>query len=373
MYHVLVSDQFSNTSRDSIIVYVETIPPPPSPIVGPDDVCSDTVCYYSVTAVAGAISYSWTVPQGALILSGQNTDSIRLKWGISSGTVSVIIGNNCGTSVPSVILVNVTVIPPKPSEIQGLSHLCHSDTALYKIDTLGSADSYQWTFPAGVTILNGAGTNSVTVVWGEMAGDITVAGINSCGTGPPVIKSIALDSLPAKAGKINGPDSACAGKEDYSYFISPVNFATSYEWTLPPGAVISSGYKTNRISIDFSDTASTGLLSVYGLNACGEGESSSRVITIKKCTGIQENKLNSKLTVSPNPVNEKLSVQITGTESRFYLFIYDLQGKTVFRTFLSGIPPSFNYELDASQFTDGIYFLEIMNEHGYAGVKFIVL
>jgi len=372
MYHVLVTDQFSNISRDSITVYVETIPPPPSHIFGPDNVCSDTVCYYSVTAATDANSYSWTVPTGAVILSGQNTDSIELKWGTVSGTVSVIIANNCGTSIPSVLSVNVTVIPPEPGQIQGLSHLCHLDTTVYKIDTLRAADSYIWSFPDGVIILSGTGTNSVKVIWGEVSGDVSVAGRNSCGTGPPGTKTVELDSLPLKAGKINGPDTVCAGKEDYNYFISPVNFATSYEWSLPPGAVISSGLKTNRISIDFSDTASSGILLVYGLNTCGAGESSSQVITLRKCTGTDEKELHSKLIISPNPVSEKMTVNISGTENQFYLFIYDVSGKPVFSKFLSNIPPSFDYELNASRFPGGIYYLRIVNEHGASGVKFIV-
>jgi hypothetical protein len=372
MYHVLVTDQFQNTSRDSIIVYVETIPLPPSPISGPNAVCADTVCYYSVSSVPGANSYSWTVPQGAVIMSGQNTDSIQLKWGTVSGTVSVIIGNNCGTSVPSVISVSVTIIPAAPVEIQGPSHLCHADTAVYKIDTLTAADSYQWIFPAGVTILNGALTNSVKVVWGETSGDVSVAGENSCGIGPSMTKTIELDSLPSKAGKISGPDSVCAGIGNYNYFVSPVNFATSYEWFLPPGATISSGQKTNRVSIDFSDTASSGSLYVQGINTCGEGDQSSLTIIVKDCSGLRENKLESRLLISPNPVNETLSVRITGTENHFYLFIYDLRGKAIFNNYLSGVPCSFNYEMDASQFPRGIYFLEIMNEHGSAGAKFIV-
>jgi hypothetical protein len=372
MYHVLVTDQFSNTARDSIILYVETIPPPPSPITGPDAVCSDTTCFYSVTPYAGATSYSWTVPSGAIIISGQNTDSIQLQWGTISGTVSVIIGNTCGTSVPSVISVNVTVIPPAPSGIQGPSHLCSLDTTVYKTDTLPETASYQWTFPAGVTILNGAGTNSIRVIWGETSGNISVAGENSCGIGPSIIKTVELDSLPSKPGNINGPDTVCTGKGNYSYFISPVNFASSYEWSLPPGALIGSGQKTNRISVDFSDSASTGSIAVHGVNACGNGDFSSKVITVINCSGIEENKLNSKVIVSPNPIDEKLFIEISGTETRLFLFIYNLQGETVFQEYLSGIPSSFNHEIDASQFTQGIYLLKIANEHGSAGTKFIV-
>ena len=32
MYHLVVTDQLSNTAADSILVYVETVPPPPSAV-----------------------------------------------------------------------------------------------------------------------------------------------------------------------------------------------------------------------------------------------------------------------------------------------------------------------------------------------------
>jgi hypothetical protein len=111
---------------------------------------------------------------------------------------------------------------------------------------------------------------------------------------------------------------------------------------------------------------------VYGLNTCGAGESSSQVITLRKCTGTDEKELHSKLIISPNPVSEKMTVNISGTENQFYLFIYDVSGKPVFSKFLSNIPPSFDYELNASRFPGGIYYLRIVNEHGASGVKFIV-
>ena len=45
-------------------------------------------------------------------------------------------------------------------------------------------------------------------------------------------------------------------------------------WTLPSGASIASGSNTNSITVDFSAGATSGNMTVYGTNACGNGAAS---------------------------------------------------------------------------------------------------
>ena len=45
------------------------------------------------------VSHNWTVPAGAVIQSGQGTNSIIVDWGTSAGIVSVNSYNDCGASV----------------------------------------------------------------------------------------------------------------------------------------------------------------------------------------------------------------------------------------------------------------------------------
>ena len=51
---------------------------------------------YSVPAIAGT-TYAWTVPAGATIASGAGTHQITVNWAASSGDVSVVLTNACGT------------------------------------------------------------------------------------------------------------------------------------------------------------------------------------------------------------------------------------------------------------------------------------
>ena len=50
-----------------------------------------------------------------------------------------------------------------------------------------------------------------------------------------------------------------------------ISGATSYQWSLPSGAAIVSGAGTNSITVNFSASSSSGNITVYGTNYCGDG------------------------------------------------------------------------------------------------------
>ncbi|MEI6885361.1 MAG: T9SS type A sorting domain-containing protein [Bacteroidota bacterium] len=372
MYHLQVWDQWMNVSADSIIVHVETIPPPPSAVSGAAGVCADTLCYYSVIQVPGATSYSWTVPSGAVIMSGQNTESVLVKWGNNSGTVSVIIGNNCGTSVPSVLPVNVTPIPSTTDSIDGPSHLCQYDTGNYQTDTILHTAYYNWIIPPDAMIISGAGTRSVRIKWGMLAGAISVRGENACGSGLAFSKTVSLDSLPGSCSLISGPDSVCVGKTSYNYSVAPVPFASSYGWTLPQGAAISSGQHTNRITVDFGSNAVSGPVTAFGINACGNGQASLKQIIVSNCSGTGESLFDQAISVSPNPVSGILNLKTEGLVKITEIVIYNQLGEILYRNHPSAADQSIYHQIDVSGFQQGLMFLKVCNESGSRTLKFIV-
>lgn len=75
------------------------------------------------------------------------------------------------------------------------------------------------------------------------------------------------------AGIINGSDTVCQGQTGVIYSVPTINNATSYTWTLPSGATISSGANTDSITVDFDPTAPAGswIITVEGNSACGSG------------------------------------------------------------------------------------------------------
>ena len=65
---------------------------------------------YSISPVSGASSYTWTVPPGSTIASGQGTTSITVNFGLTDGNVSVRAENYCGVS--SFTDLAVSLVPP---------------------------------------------------------------------------------------------------------------------------------------------------------------------------------------------------------------------------------------------------------------------
>ena len=83
-------------------------------------------------------------------------------------------------------------------------------------------------------------------------------------------------ALPASAGAISGSAALCAGQHGVTYSVPTIANATSYDWTLPPGA--SGASTTNSIVVSFASTS--GNISVRGSNTFGYGASSSLPVTV---------------------------------------------------------------------------------------------
>lgn len=77
----------------------------------------DSVCYsaagtisYTVPPVEGATSYTWTVPSGATITTGQGTNTVSVNWSampVGSYELTVKANNSCGESTATAIPVVV--------------------------------------------------------------------------------------------------------------------------------------------------------------------------------------------------------------------------------------------------------------------------
>ncbi|MCC7232571.1 MAG: proprotein convertase P-domain-containing protein [Bacteroidia bacterium] len=182
---------------------------------------------------------------------------------------------------------NITIGPGPgiPGSITGTSVVCQGQTGVvYSVAAVANATGYQWDLPSGCTIASGANTNTITVDYSGSAtgGNITVTGTNSsCGTGPssPVF-SITVNVLPDPAGIISGPAYVCQSSGGYVYSVPAIPGATGYNWSLPAGATISSGNNSNSITVSFSGSAISGIISVSGTNACGQGGNSQVAVTV---------------------------------------------------------------------------------------------
>ncbi|MBS4058904.1 MAG: BspA family leucine-rich repeat surface protein [Bacteroidetes bacterium] len=185
--------------------------------------------------------------------------------------------NASGTSYGEIRSFTTSCFNQETPVIQGLDEICEGITTVFSIEPIEGAESYEWMLPKGW--IGYSQTNSIQCTIGNLGGTIYVMGINYCGESPEGTLMVLVHPLPEAAGVINGPESVCQFQQDVVFWIDPIANATSYEWILPAGA--SGNSTTNSISVDFSDEGLAGEIKVKGINTCGFGSTSSKVVSIQ--------------------------------------------------------------------------------------------
>ncbi len=171
-------------SESNVLVLTSLSAPLTPGIIGGEKtgLCGGVTKTYSISPVSAATSYTWTVPTGATISSGQGTTGISVVYpaNFTSGTIRVTATNSCGTSTAR----TATVIgaPGTPGAITGSSTACVNQTLSYSIAPVSGAASYSWTAPTGAVILSGQGTNIVRIRFRRTSGSVSVRANNNCGS-----------------------------------------------------------------------------------------------------------------------------------------------------------------------------------------------
>lgn len=95
--------------------------------------------------------------------------------------------------------------------------------------------------------------------------------LNDIPTGTYYIDGQVTSNAIGAAGTISGTSTVCAGTQGVAFSVPAITNATGYVWSLPNGATIASGNNTNSITVNFSASSSSGNITVYGTNSCGNG------------------------------------------------------------------------------------------------------
>jgi len=269
----------SNTGTGSAVITVNTVPSPAGVVSGASQVCQGQLSVaYSTPLISGTTGYVWTLPAGAAIVYGYNTNSIIVNYANTSvsGNVVVYGTNTCGNGPASApLFVTVDPLPGAAGTITGASPVCQGQQGVaYTVAAIPNATGYVWALSTGAAIASGGNTNSITVNFSNTAvsGNITVYGSNGCGNGTISLAfAVTVNPLPGAAGTISGLQVVCQGQQAVAYWLSPIYGATGYVWSLPSGATIATGHNTNSITVNYSNVSVSGYITVYGTNTCGTG------------------------------------------------------------------------------------------------------
>ncbi|MEI7664169.1 MAG: GEVED domain-containing protein, partial [Bacteroidota bacterium] len=153
-------------------------------VTGPVQVCQGGTGYvYTVPSITNAVNYNWTLPAGATITAGANTNSITVSYAVSavSGNISVYGSNACGNGTVSPNLAVTVNAQPAPT-VSGPAAVCALSTGNVYTTQAGMT-GYTWTVSAGGAITAGTGTNSITVTWntsGAQTVSVNYANASGC-------------------------------------------------------------------------------------------------------------------------------------------------------------------------------------------------
>ena len=261
-------------------------------ITGSAAVCVNTTGV-TYTTEAGMTGYTWKISAGGTITSGGTaTDrTVTVTWNTAgSQTVSVNYNNanGCSAISPTVKAVTVNVLPVPI--ITGAAAVCEKSIGnVYSTET--GMTGYTWNVSAGGTLTSGAGTNQIAVAWntpGAQTVSVNYVNTNGCTATAPISKNITVNLLIGTAGAVTGINALCGGTQAV-YTIPAVTNASTYIWTLPAGATIVSGAGTSSITVSYSATASSGNISVYASNFCGNSNTSSLAVQVTPLTDVAGN------------------------------------------------------------------------------------
>ncbi len=246
-YNVRLIDNHNCVSpvSDDTHVTVNKVPRKPFGITGNTTVCQNVPSSALSTFSAYATTYDWNITPAAAGSFSGNGASVTLNWnpffaGVATVTVT---GTNalCGSGPDSdPLVITVNALPDDPGAISGLASVCQSTGSVaYSIAPVTHAITYSWTLPAGASFSGPSTGSSISVDYGAVAasGNITVTGINGCGTSfNPSVLPVSVHARPVA--DISGP--ILVNLNDVVTYTSDPGMS-NYNWSVSAGGQIESG------------------------------------------------------------------------------------------------------------------------------------
>ena len=291
-----------NSCGDSTIsdnFAITVIAPPTLTSSLTNTVCSGTEFRYNPISADNSTTFSWTRAERAGISNASNfgTGSINETLiNTTSSPITVLYKYTILTSGGCQNIQNVTVtVNPTPNlNLPSLNEVSCSGSPYSFTPTFSlSGSTYAWTRVPIEGIIpvspSGGGGNSTisetltntTIATIEVTYQITAsASSGNGGCSKTSELKVQVTPRPSAALAITGPITVCKGAVNQVYSVALIPNATSYEWTLPTGAVITNGLHSNSITVSFNSTAVSGDITVKGVNSCGDGSTSVLPVTL---------------------------------------------------------------------------------------------
>ncbi|MFZ4521560.1 MAG: T9SS type A sorting domain-containing protein [Bacteroidales bacterium] len=238
------------TGSSSPALAITIVPQPVPTISGPANVCINSAgnVYTTEAAMTG---YTWTVSAGGAITAGPTGNSITVTWnsaGPQTVTVSYTNGNGCVAATPTTYAVTVVAFPVPT--ITGPNVVC-ANAANIIYTTEAGMSNYNWAVSIGGTIVSGAGTNAITVLWpyaGNRTVNVTYTNPTGCGAVTPAVYNVTIN--PAAVPTIGSSNDPCINSTNNQYITN--TGMSNYVWNVSSGGTLVSGQGTSSINVTWN-------------------------------------------------------------------------------------------------------------------------
>ncbi|MFM7218219.1 MAG: T9SS type A sorting domain-containing protein, partial [Bacteroidota bacterium] len=238
-------------------------------VTGPNGACRNTTATFSIASVAGASTYSWSLPAGATGSSTSTSITVTFTNTYNGGFICVTPTNSCGNGAQSCINVPViTVAPTQPGTITLSAPACGPAVITCSVAPVANATSYNWTVSGSqATILSGQGTRTITlnVPAGFTNAQLGVSASNCIASSTARYQTII--GLAVINTGLTGPIYLCANTTQ-NYSVGTAIGATSYTWSISGNATIQSSTGTQCV-VKTNAGWTGGVLTVSAINSCG--------------------------------------------------------------------------------------------------------
>jgi hypothetical protein len=234
-------------------------------------ISGNTVTWSNLTVAAGDILPPFT------IIIHPNCQSVPslINTAIATLAVDVDLSNNSSSVTIPVTYASVTPVPSTNTPI-----ICANNAVILNASGASGSETYRWytTAIGGTPFATGTPITTSPLTTDQTFYVSIYDPASFCESNRSSI-TIVVDPLPADAGAITGVASVCRNQSGVSYSVPVIIGALSYNWSYSGTGVTING-SGNSITLDFSATATSGTLTVFGHNICGDGASSQFVITM---------------------------------------------------------------------------------------------
>jgi uncharacterized repeat protein (TIGR01451 family) len=186
---------------------------------------------------------------------------------------------NNTSCVSSTVVVNQLCGPQSLSSNAANNTVCYGSAVTLTVGgTLQSGGSWKWYKNSCGGVCIGTGTNLTVTPLSTTTYYVRSQG-GTCGTTSCMAITVSVNAIPARPSSITGLTSGLCNRTGVTYCTPAVSGASSYQWSVPTGATITSGQGTTCITVNFSgslgnnSTCGYAAICVRAVNSCGLSQS----------------------------------------------------------------------------------------------------